>query len=145
MITVFLFFVALMIPTTVSAHSPSAMELGYDKETNQLNVTISHSVGDKNTHYIEEIIVNKNGDEYERKTYTSQPDNSEFTYTYNVDASEGDTINVKANCNQGGDIESTIEITEEGVKKKDDSPFIPLIIVIFFLAIASLLYKKEKL
>lgn len=142
-ITVLLFIVALMISTTVPAHSPSDMELSYNKETGQLNVTISHSVDDKNTHHIEEIIINKNGDEYEKESYNSQPDNSKFTYTYDVDASEGDTINVKANCNQGGDIESTIEITEEGVKEKDDSPFIPFLIVIFLLAIMSFLYNKK--
>lgn len=47
------------------------------------------------------------------------------------------------NCNQGEDIESAIEITEEGVKEKDDSPFMPLIIVILLVGITSLFYKNK--
>ncbi len=128
----------------VSAHSPSDMELNYDKENSELTVTISHSVGNENTHYIEEVIIKKNGEEYGRETYSSQPDNSKFTYTYDLDVSEGNSINVKANCNQGGDIESTIEITEKGVKEKDDSSIIHLFLIIVFAAITSLIYKKKR-
>lgn len=144
LLIVFLVILSLVsISGGVSAHSPSDMELSYDRENYELTVTVSHSVGNKNTHYIEEVIIEKNGDEYERETYSSQPDNSEFIYTYSVDASEGDTINVKANCNQGGDIEKTIELTEECVKEKDDTPFIPLSLVILVVAITSLIYKKK--
>ena len=123
------------------------MSLEYDAKNGQLNVTISHSVGDRSTHYIEEIEIRKNGNVIKSEDYTSQPDNSEFTYTYQVDAEKDDSLNIEANCNQGGSIEKTVEITDEGTKTTggDDTPFLSLGVFILVVSLVAITrtYRKR--
>jgi desulfoferrodoxin (superoxide reductase-like protein) len=97
-------------PTSVSAHSPSGIELNYDSETNTLSVDVTHSVSDTNTHYIEEIEIFLNDVLEEEKTYTSQESTSSMSDTFIIEATDGDVIKVKAYCNQFGSYEQSLVI-----------------------------------
>jgi len=94
------FMVMSLIPAGVGAHSPKKVVLSYDLEANVLDVTVTHtrfSAG----HYIKKIEIMKNGTSVASHSYTNQPSET-FTYTYKLDAVQGDVIKVKATCNKFG-------------------------------------------
>ena len=98
----FLFVISLLISIgQVKAHNPSNMTLEYDLSNETLSVTISHTSGNYNTHYIFEVDAAVNGCQKLNENYTSQPSNR-FTYNYNLTASGGDVIEVYAFCTEGG-------------------------------------------
>ena len=88
--------------SSTNAHSPSSVSLQYAEDTNTLTVTISHSVSDPNTHYIENVQINVNGTEVLSEDYTSQPTNNQFVREYTIEAGAGATISATATCNLGG-------------------------------------------
>jgi hypothetical protein len=86
------------------AHSPSDMRLDYDLEPGNLLVTVTHQVDDFSTHYVREIVIQKNGVTIDTVTYASQPSRETFTYSYPVTLEPGDVARVTARCNIGGSI-----------------------------------------
>lgn len=114
-ISVFLIMIVLLFTVSVpvtSAHTPADVTIEYDFEQQVLNVTISHFVSDPNTHYIERVEILLNGEDHSNYTYTSQPTNNEFTYTYSVTAEDGDTIDVTAFCSIAGSASDSIVVEE---------------------------------
>jgi hypothetical protein len=109
----------IAMPYTVPANAPSSMTIAYNLETQDLRVTITHPVNDQTTHYIYEVKIEKNGVLYNTSFYDSQPDQNSFTYTYKVNATTGDIIDVTASCIQGGSktIQHTIAINNDESKK----------------------------
>lgn len=89
----------------VMAHSPSSMTLSYDFSQQNLSVTISHSVSNPGTHYVDTVTIYRNSAVVNTYTYSSQPTSNTFTYHYSVTASDGDTLAAKADCNIGGSIQ----------------------------------------
>lgn len=89
-------------PAATQAHSPGDVILNYDSDSHTLSVTISHSVSNPQSHYVKEVAITKNGNALKTYEYKGQPDPSSFTYTYNVEAKEGDKLEVKATCNYIG-------------------------------------------
>jgi hypothetical protein len=151
---VFIFILAnvlafLILPVT--AHAPSEMTLEYDLDSQVLTVTIVHNVSDPTSHYIFNIKIQINTTEtYE---YTSQPTSSEFSYTYNVPASEGDIIVVTAECNHGGSIMQTLVVGPSTTKT--DEILVPDLypvhaglmsvgLVFMFVAVGNVLNKSPK-
>jgi len=119
-VPIFLFLIAsIAITYTVCANAPSGMTVSYNLETQDLRVTITHPVNDQTTHYIKEVKIEKNGVLYNTSRYDSQPDLNSFTYTYQVNATTGDIIDVTASCIQGGlkTIQHTVAINNGGGKK----------------------------
>ncbi len=117
-----LFFVFLGIFTAVnvSAHQASDMNLSFNINSQELNVSITHGVSDPQAHYIYVVTISKNNEIYASYDYTSQPTSSSFTYTYVVNATIGDEIEVFADCNYGGSLTKQITVTS-GVSSTDDS------------------------
>lgn len=109
----FIFFIFLFMNFTInaSAHPASDIILVYDYNNQQLNVTITHNVGNPESHYINNIVIRKNNEIYNNYDYTSQPSTSSFTYFYYVNATNGDEIQVFADCNLGGSITKEILVT----------------------------------
>ena len=95
---------------SVKAHPPSGIVLLYNSNTNKLNVTISHSVSDPNTHYVYSVVIEVNGTTTVSETYTSQPSSILFTYQYNITANNGARIQASATCNQGGTVTECIVV-----------------------------------
>ena len=102
-------FVMLIQGTVLltQAHPPSSMTLEYTIASEELDVTISHSVSDVNSHYIELIEIWKNDVLELSQEYTNQPDTT-FTYTYQINVTEGDELEVKATCNLSGSLTKNI-------------------------------------
>jgi hypothetical protein len=81
------------------------MSLVYFPITDDLRVTINHTVADPNNHYIYRVRIWVNGSLVNESLYTSQPSTSQFTYYYHpIIAYTGAWIKVTAYCNQGGSI-----------------------------------------
>ena len=97
--------------TLVSAHGPSSVSLEFNEETNQLTVSITHSVTNQNSHYIYQVKLDKNDAELMTQTYTSQPTMNSFSYTYSVTAETGDVLKATATCNQGGSKTGSLTIS----------------------------------
>jgi hypothetical protein len=105
--------VVLSFLPSVVGHPPSNLKLAYDLDTGMLTATFTHTVADPSSHYLYQIIVTKNGDTIISREYTSQP-GSTFTYTYEVEAAEGDVLGVSANCNRGGSIAGELTVVSDG-------------------------------
>jgi len=108
-----LFLIVSLGASTVTAHPPSSIELSYDPAEGVLEVTISHRVGNTSSHYVEKVVVTRNGETVMEKNYSEQEGRSEFTYRYSVAAQNGDTLSVNAKCNRFGD--QTESLTVEGL------------------------------
>ncbi len=81
--------------------------------------------------------------DYNTSTYSSQPDPNNFTYTYSVNATTGDTIDVTASCIQGGS--KTIQHTiaqNNGVNKKTTPGFEMIILISAALITFAILRRK---
>lgn len=100
-------FLAIMIlvqGTPVNAHTPGPMNLSYDFTSQELTVTVTHDVADVNTHYIIQVIVEKNSVEYLTRDYTSQNTTSGMSAIYSVTAVHGDVLSVRAICSVSGQV-----------------------------------------
>ncbi|HOT02945.1 MAG TPA: hypothetical protein PK069_02045 [Methanolinea sp.] len=84
------------------AHSPSDLRLDYDQGTSTLRVTVTHQVDDSSSHYVREVVIQKNGVTVDTVTYASQPSRESFTYSYPLTLDPGDLARVTARCNIGG-------------------------------------------
>jgi desulfoferrodoxin (superoxide reductase-like protein) len=90
-----------LLPTISHATAPSIVEPTYEAATHTLSVRIRHWSFSDSLHYIKTVEVKVNGTVFSTNKYTSQPD-TEYTYTYDVTAAPGDTIEVTASCNLWG-------------------------------------------
>jgi hypothetical protein len=95
-------FCLAVVPITAKAHSPGSVTLGYNLSSKTLIVTIVHNTSSPNSHYINKVTLTKNGKPAGSYTYQNQPDPSEFSYTYDLSARIGDTIEVTAYCSVSG-------------------------------------------
>lgn len=136
--TIWITFAAL----NVRANSPSSMSLNYNSTTDVLNATITHDIGSDspNSHYIEFVRVKIDGSEALNIPYTNQPSSVTFTYSYNITASDGATIEVYAKCKIVGSITRTLTVGDgNGSNGGDDDIVIPGYIGIFLILSASII------
>jgi hypothetical protein len=103
-----LFTMTSLCPTAVNAHAPQKVLLAYDPVTKTLGVTVTHTRFSEG-HYIEQVVIKKNGTVVATQEYKSQPSET-FTYTYQLDAVSGDTLEVKAACSRFGSTSETITV-----------------------------------
>lgn len=108
-IAVLALFALAVIPT--SAHPPSSMILEYQYEPQVLFVTVFHSVADPNTHYIEHVIINKNGLFEMERNYTSQTSASTFVDEFAILTNSGDVLQVTAICSISGQLTDQTTVT----------------------------------
>jgi len=99
-------------PLLVAAHSPASMSLDYDFGSQILTVTISHTVTNPASHYIENITVYKNDVKVESRLYSSQADSTTASDTISITAENGDELRVWAECVQGGTVQNTITVSD---------------------------------
>lgn len=109
----------------VSAHPPSNMTLLYETNTQVLSVTVFHSVADPNTHYIEYVVVNRNGAFAIDRNYTSQTSASAFVDVFTVDADDGDVLQVTAICSISGQLVDQITVSTGIQTQPTPLPSIP--------------------
>ena len=116
-------FTLMIVP--VSAHPPTDMTLIYELSSHTLSITVFHSVGDPNTHYIEYVTINKNGAFETDRNYTSQASASAYLDVFNIDAVQGDVLQVTAYCNQGGQITDQVTVSG-GLQTQPQIPGFPI-------------------
>ncbi|MFW9965970.1 MAG: hypothetical protein ACFFEA_02360 [Candidatus Thorarchaeota archaeon] len=102
----------VLSPRPVVAHTPQSMTLGYNWDTQTLSVTISHTVTDPNSHYIQNMTIYKNDVKVDSRLYTSQESTTSASDNFNIAAVDGDVIRVWAECSQVGTIEDTVTVIE---------------------------------
>jgi hypothetical protein len=105
-LAIFGVFLALMFiqASPVNAHTPSNIVVVYDFPTQELSVTVTHGVTDVNTHYIAQIVVEKNSVQVDSEAYTSQESTTGMSETFSISAVDGDTFRVTATCSISGNI-----------------------------------------
>jgi hypothetical protein len=115
-----LFFSLLLLQVApVNAHAPASIDLDYDFGTQVLTVQVSHSVPDPNSHYIIQIVVEKNSVEFTTRDFTSQPSTSGITEMFDVSAVDGDVLRVTASCNFVGDLVDSITVSDPAATTTD--------------------------
>jgi len=95
-------FLLIIVPMTVKATPPESVTLVYNLSSKTLIVTIVHNTSSPNSHYINKVTLKKNENPAGSYTYQNQQDPSEFSYTYNLSARIGDTLEVTAYCSAYG-------------------------------------------
>jgi hypothetical protein len=138
----------VLFSTCVSAHSPSDLKINFDSETKIIDATVTHQVSNPDVHYIYKIEVRINGELYKTFDYTSQPGT---TFSYDLDGIEAnvnDTIQVKALCNQGGELSRQLTVSEKNGESTGDGDSTPgfefLVFITALIMVFILLRKKFK-
>ena len=98
----------LILSIPVLAHSPSQVLLAYDNMNQTLNVTITHTSTNP-SHYVREVVMQKNGDDVLRKEYANQTAANTFSYYYQINATAGDILKATAYCSISGSRSAQIE------------------------------------
>jgi hypothetical protein len=109
-VVVALFFLFCGLTAPATTHAPSEITLEYDENSQLLTVILTHSVSDPTLHFVFRIDILKNGSLVSSEEYTNQPTSSTFSYTFQIDAKTGDTLEVIASCILGGSITGSINI-----------------------------------
>ena len=95
----FIFIIALTALSGYAlAHPPSGVVLSFDERSGDLSVAITHLVDDPATHYVNHVIVSQGNTVLIDQSYTSQPDKSTFTRSYNLPQLKGSSGEIKANA-----------------------------------------------
>ena len=133
--------VFVLLSAKAVAHAPSSMSISYDSETNELVVVITHSVSNPESHYINNITIEKNNNFYRGFDYISQPSGSSFTYNYSdIVGESGDMFSVVARCNLGGQISKSL--TVGSTVDDTGTPGFELVIVVCGILVF-ILYKRK--
>lgn len=93
----------------VYAHPPQDVQLAYNIQTQTLTVTITHKTPFA-FHYINSVVIKKNGMAISANNYDKQPDPATFSYTYQIPAGAGDSLEVTANCSLSGSKTASIDV-----------------------------------
>lgn len=141
-ILVFCLSISSIVPL-VCAHAPATMTAGYNIENQELQVTISHQVSSATTHYISKIEIKKNEELYNTSIYTNQPTTNTFTYTYKVNATTGDVIDVYASCSQGGSKTAQIIVGQDNNENDTSTPGFELILLLSAVIVSISLIRKK--
>ena len=139
-------FALVTLQSIASAHSPSTLTATYNLDIQELRITISHQVQDPIIHYIFKVQIKKNGADYNTSVYSSQPDPNSFLYTYKVNATAGDTIEVTASCIQGGTKTTQYIIAQDNTDNTDNDTSTPgfELIILLGAIIAGILIVRKK-
>ncbi|MCK5297367.1 MAG: hypothetical protein KAJ76_00575 [Candidatus Heimdallarchaeota archaeon] len=130
LISLFILLIGLSINSTkITGHSPSNLTLEYGFFDQELTVLLVHSVADSNSHYIIDVDIWKNDVLVNSTSYTSQPTNSIFSYTYNISATVGDILEVTTECNQGGTKTEQITVTDNTITPSVPAAHVCIILI----------------
>ncbi len=98
------------------AHAPESIHAGYDFPRQELMVSVQHIVTKPDEHFVQKIAVRKNGKDVDARTYTFQTSRrNQTTIPFKIPAVVGDTFQMQAICNKGGEVTETITVTEKAM------------------------------
>jgi heme/copper-type cytochrome/quinol oxidase subunit 1 len=84
------------------ADAPKDVTIKYDSAAQTLSVTITHKSSFPSFHHIKTVEIKKNGAVVSTTNYDTQPKEVPFTYTYKLEAKEGDKLEATATCSLSG-------------------------------------------
>jgi hypothetical protein len=122
----------------VEAHTPGPMTLEYDDDTDILTVTVTHSTADVNSHYIYEIVIEKNSVQVDIETYTNQSSASQVVATFTVAAVDGDILRATAKCSVSGQISEQITVGGSTTTTTTTTPDYPTMTIVIATVIVVL-------
>ncbi len=101
----------LCVSGSASATPPSGIHTKYYPERGELEVIVQHPVTKRNQHYINEIVLTKNGTVIEKRTFDFQTSHrNQTTPPFKIQAVPGDDVQVLATCNISGSGEAKVKI-----------------------------------
>jgi hypothetical protein len=101
----------LLYAGIASAHSPTKVDLAFDKETGFLRVTFEHRVRNPKDHFVYLVKVRLNKQEVIEQNLNLQDNENGGSLIYKLnDAKPGDTIEVQIDCIKGGSRTGKIKI-----------------------------------
>jgi phosphoheptose isomerase len=83
------------------ADAPKDVTIKYDSAAQTLSVSITHKTS-FDFHYIKKVEIKNNSSVVSTINYDKQPKEVPFTYTYKVEAKEGDKLEAIATCSLSG-------------------------------------------
>ncbi len=89
------------LPLAALGNDPEKVEVFYNFTAKTLVVKITHPSNNPDRHFVKDVVVKKNGAVVQRAAYTRQ-DGDVFTYTYKMQATGEDVIEVTAACSIHG-------------------------------------------
>jgi hypothetical protein len=108
--------IAILALTVLSgfalAHTPAGVAVSFNESSGDLGVTIKHQVDDPATHYIKRVTVRQGTTILVDKSYTSQPEKSDFSYVYPLPQLKGSSGEIRADveCNIFGSRSGTLSL-----------------------------------
>ena len=94
----------------VSAHEPIVQSISFRYASNELTVEVTHSVDNVSTHYIKQIVVEKNSVVVLTRDYTRQNTTSGMSAVFIVEAGIGDILEVTAKCSISGEASQDLNL-----------------------------------
>ena len=110
-VLLFVLMIFCFSPRVSYANAPQDVTIEYDSGSQTLAVTITHKSPFPSFHHIKTVEIKKNSVVISTVKYDTQPDKSPFTYTYKVEAVQGDKLEVTATCNLSGSKTATITVS----------------------------------
>ncbi|KPK99191.1 MAG: hypothetical protein AMJ95_00075 [Omnitrophica WOR_2 bacterium SM23_72] len=107
----FLCLLMFSFTATALAHSPTHIEVSFNRETKILAAKIIHPVEKPSNHYIERVEIFLNGSKILRHEISRQDTENEQVVLYLIpDVKTGDELSVRAYCSITGEKEKKIKI-----------------------------------
>lgn len=136
--------IALISPN-VSPHAASGMSLTYDFNTQELSVSVTHSVANPSSHYILSVTIRVNGTIVSSEVYTNQPTTMTFTYLYNITAGHEANIQVTIVCNLTGTISRTLIVGDSNGETPPEIPGYSIVWILGVTALVIIIFIRRKI
>jgi len=105
-------FILFLQPFFLWAHPPTDMKLEYDQNEKNLHVEITHVAHDPREHHIRKVLIYQNDEKPIIRYFATQTRPSLLIVDVPLEAKEKDTVRVKAICNEGGQKEETLVVSD---------------------------------
>lgn len=116
-LTILILIIVAFQSTQALAHPPNAMQVNYDVGRGELGVIVQHLVNNKWKHFVNEVVVYKDGRKVWSQSFDFQTSFRNLTIPpIRLQAIDGNEFRVVARCNEGGKYEKTLTI---GVPEKE--------------------------
>lgn len=109
--SVLILLLATILSGALLAHAPKKVDLSFNSESKKLSIELPHKVKKVDSHYIESIKIEVNGEEFKVLEYKKQSSLESHSVELELpDAKKGDKITVSAKCNKMGAKSATLTI-----------------------------------
>ncbi|MCG8701993.1 MAG: hypothetical protein MI922_28315 [Bacteroidales bacterium] len=109
--SVLILLLATILPVCLMAHAPKKVDLSFDAESSKLTVELPHKVKKVDSHFIESIKIEVNGEEFKVLEYEKQSSLEAHSVEVEIpSAKKGDKISVSAKCNKMGAKSATLTV-----------------------------------